>query len=450
MMRRPVQYLIPLSVTRSISHKVTAKTKIVSHMQSTVQPTSLQRDSLTRETGIELQAPQSAGDSSAHEEPQRDETDVQEAVPSTRRLNQSGSDSSHPPTTAKPNPVTMTDVTTLQKKTKYLRSTSQTDPGLFGGSVDRLCPSGINNDDVDQASQTRGRTYSDNLRVVPSLFDERSMTSELTSLTAYTVVPDGGQSLQADFVRQSPNDALQDWPHPASSLVEVLQTKLYNERIQSASGADNFFIPHTKLEEIMRFEEISIIVQECGLSLTRQRWDGLQRPGYSSIPPDEKQEGFSLSYRTVFAILIMMDKHTSIGQFVKEGISDSKLPLLRNNGGSPDSLTSFPDPSVNASLRGILSGWKPQERDKFFGVQWELIPTFFAKKPGNMKVPHYELLSGHVLPYVYFPHPVQPDPGETEDMNGLHGHVTTYHLHPSLQNLDRHTVSTLLLMVTIF
>ncbi|KAI1075881.1 kinase-like domain-containing protein [Whalleya microplaca] len=331
----------------------------------------------------------------------------------------------------------MQQVSEFQTQTKVFRSSKQEYPEIFGGSTYEL--------PVNTRSNLGARRTNQNLlHATPSLVEESTTLSDATVATPYTIVIDGGQGqaersgkpptdldldIAEDVAVDTPVDLLSSSKDDGPPFVDVIRSVLYEARLQSAHGSDNWFIPKRKLQQEMRLEKVSLLLKECG---SRNEWDRVQLARKICDEPLDSHPVTGKSYRAVFAVLIRIGQHVKIHDFIKDGIHDSVLPLQRPHGRNRVlALKETPTKALD-----VFKGWQREDIDNFYRVQWEVSPAFFAKE--GKKLSHYSFLPGHILPFVHTPAgPVgEEDAGH---MRGHYGKLLTYNLHVDQQSLDRHT-----------
>lgn len=83
------------------------------------------------------------------------------------------------------------------------------------------------------------------------------------------------------------------------------------------------------------------------------------------------------SYQKIFAILILIGKHTEIEQFVVNNMYDDRLPISRKN----DGPQRFSDDALDSVGKVVecLGDWNPVEKENFERTQWELLAPSFTE-----------------------------------------------------------------------
>jgi len=121
------------------------------------------------------------------------------------------------------------------------------------------------------------------------------------------------------------------------------------------------------------------------------------------IVPDDydksEESGNSRGYLKIFAILLLQDLGSRIGSFIRHGVCDEDLPLVKCH------ETDQTDPQLarrgNAGekLACFVEGrWKPYELDYFYETQWRInVPFLCLDNHGTPQ--HYDLPDKAILPY---------------------------------------------------
>ncbi|KAL1865018.1 hypothetical protein Daus18300_007365 [Diaporthe australafricana] len=323
------------------------------------------------------------------------------------------------------------------------RSSIGDSPELFGGSSTHPPPYGGGTVDGSNPRRTGQNLPSRQTR--SSLHPDGAEVSAVSEISGYpyTIVEDGGQDLQSKqfdterevpaqeghprsgsaFVGEKDDDTLGS-QHDAH-IIRLTRSRLHQERIACACDANKWFIPKATLAEIITVEIASLALRSCvPNSLNEEQRLDLAKQIIGS-PTQENPS--PKTYQVILALLIKLGKHDLITIFVNHSIDDSELPLVKQK-------------LKELGNSGCMTRWEDEENDNFLRLQWEFIPAFIAKK--GKKIPHYELLPGHVLPYVHVDKPVKETEEEDQNLHltGSFGKVSIYNLHQRQQGLDRYTV----------
>jgi hypothetical protein len=103
------------------------------------------------------------------------------------------------------------------------------------------------------------------------------------------------------------------------------------------------------------------------------------------------------TYLRIFALLVLTKKGCEIGNFVKEEVSDEKLPVCRHEGSPREQFNLCSKKEPDQPLKAFEE-WEPHEREWFEHSQWETLVPYFDLDPGN-KARHYSLDDRAILPW---------------------------------------------------
>ena len=128
--------------------------------------------------------------------------------------------------------------------------------------------------------------------------------------------------------------------------------------------------------EILTLPVVQQLLNECDLLVSKT--DGHSRDlneiaqRICGRPKSQDDDAF-ISYRKLFAALILSGQYTAIFDFVQKGLHDGDLPLT--------CLKTCSDPHEHgvrcSSATAIFSTWESPDVDEFDGYQWELCAPFF-------------------------------------------------------------------------
>ncbi|TQN66682.1 Cyclin-dependent kinase 11 [Colletotrichum shisoi] len=170
-------------------------------------------------------------------------------------------------------------------------------------------------------------------------------------------------------------------------------------------GNPKMFLPKVDLERIINPQSVAQELAErrqCSLDnvqLRRQAEAVCNKP-YVDLGGGKKHR--TCSFRSVFAILVLIGKSDSIGMFIKENVSDLDLPLkTRDDPSRPECHDLYrrnPEGSPHAMPLDCSNDWSPGEREQFYQQQWRMLAPFFSLSAYN-HVNHYPLTEEH-LPFI--------------------------------------------------
>ncbi|WQF89421.1 Putative protein kinase [Colletotrichum destructivum] len=169
-------------------------------------------------------------------------------------------------------------------------------------------------------------------------------------------------------------------------------------------GNPKTFLPKVDLERIINPESV---VQE--LAERRQcSLDDVQLCQQAEAVCNEQHVDLgggkhrTRSFRSVFAILVLIGKSNSIGMFMKENVSDLDLPLkTRDDPSRPECYDLYrknSEGNPHVMPLDCSNDWSPGEREQFYQQQWKMLAPFFFLSAYN-HVNHYPLTEEH-LPFI--------------------------------------------------
>lgn len=136
----------------------------------------------------------------------------------------------------------------------------------------------------------------------------------------------------------------------------------------------------------------------------------------------------------IFVILVLMDKLHAIVDFIAQNVFDIHLPLEETQDSDGNTRLNrnqqVGGPGSNIPI-DIFDHWTDNEIDAFLGRQYEVcVPIFWLSTDEEplAEVPHFELQSGIVLPFV------KDDEGKQGTRSGGFGEVWKVQLHTAHHN----------------
>jgi hypothetical protein len=116
------------------------------------------------------------------------------------------------------------------------------------------------------------------------------------------------------------------------------------------------------------------------------------RPENDPLPESEEP-----IYLRIFALLVLCERGDEIGEFVKERVSDQKLPVCRHEGPRKEKFYLCSKDTPGQLLKPFEK-WKTSEREWFETTQWQILVPFFELGPDNRAM-HYNLDDNAILPW---------------------------------------------------
>ncbi|KAI0970492.1 kinase-like domain-containing protein [Xylaria arbuscula] len=158
----------------------------------------------------------------------------------------------------------------------------------------------------------------------------------------------------------------------------TLSNRLESAMIRSAEGANNWFIPHDQLNEILDrrsvTDEVTTLFYEETPQQLEQVVDRILGQGMIS-------QG---KCRKIFAVLVMIRQARSIKQFIDKNISDADIPL-KSNPEDKFKITAF---HIRQEATLKPEGWSNTNYRSFLEYQWFVdAPVFTRDKSHDDHIP---------------------------------------------------------------
>lgn len=149
--------------------------------------------------------------------------------------------------------------------------------------------------------------------------------------------------------------------------------------------------------------------------------------------------GKIITFRKIFTILVMIERQSAIGKFLKEGVSDADLPLRafeREDEPGTYDLRRKATPEKNLEC---FRGWSQSRIWAFADRQWMTLAPFFSR--GEQKnVHHYVLDDETILPFTVNSRR-RNESQRREEFGGGFGRVFKAHIHKDHHNFNDQNVS---------
>jgi len=136
------------------------------------------------------------------------------------------------------------------------------------------------------------------------------------------------------------------------------------------------------------------------------------------------------SFRKIFALLVLVEKSSSICLFLQENLSDLDLPLATvRNGGFIELRRRSVSGRPSSEVLNCFSQWSPVRRKEFEEYQWTMLAPFFNQGQYS-NVSHYVLKNQHILPFVF----TENEEDDNAEFLGGFGRVFMVRIHPEHHN----------------
>lgn len=224
---------------------------------------------------------------------------------------------------------------------------------------------------------------------------------------------------------------------------ESLQNELFSALIPTHEEKRGFFAK----------DQLSRILTEARVQdeLTRHFEDSLSEEaiaGYAKTicqgaaaqrkSPECDGEPNEKTFIKVMAILIIIEKTTSIIKLLEEDVNDSKLPLIkvsRPNDEHMFDLRASREP--NKVLRSFQKRWNQLNIRNFEEWQWPTLPVEFARPTEHGEVQHLQLEEQRILPFIEDSREQKPRFSRRTELEG--GFASVYKVVIHHQHHDFHT-----------
>ncbi|KAK1522511.1 CMGC protein kinase [Colletotrichum costaricense] len=215
-----------------------------------------------------------------------------------------------------------------------------------------------------------------------------------------------------------------------AELEQKIMNRVWDQAVKSpiTSDHDHYFWPTKLFEHLFDKETVYVIVRHVfrQSSLTKVHdeisFDHFCREWTCRILG---LNGAPAKYRLIFAILVLMQKASSIQNFVDAGFSDEKLPLAQHE------IRMYQDQRYGQPNLPF-GRWNPLNGDTFYILQCRLFVRYIAQSPSKGEVSHYEFENAHILPWVKISNPVSIFASEgltTMNLSGGFGEVKQIVIH---------------------
>lgn len=160
---------------------------------------------------------------------------------------------------------------------------------------------------------------------------------------------------------------------------ELLDDRLRGEFITDEQTGKEYMSLRV-LEEIMTEARI---LRELALHNVQPSREDIE----SICPRNDADPSTKPRYTKVFAILVLVEKTEDFPLFVKESLSDEKLPFMKSTQSQDHKQRASlyrneePGSPTTATLIQACNHWSPRERSMFYTDQWHFMVHFFEPRP---------------------------------------------------------------------
>ena len=273
------------------------------------------------------------------------------------------------------------------------------------------------------------QAFRGNMFQPPSQFDSqaKAVSREDSSTYAPSTVEDGGfkyrqlqttrdgqhegQSLvlqEEDVESNSSSDSDSDETNDASLLEGELLTVTERTLRLSDEKVDKF-IPWGELIRVVNEDSVFRELNQprvLGKSHGPKKLKAMAREicGISQNPLVDGLISKPISFRAIFAILVLMGESSAISKFIEDNVSDVDLPLEMEEAKKTGRIHLKRWDSSQKRLRSVkcVRGWLSARRDQFYAYQWKVVaPYLFFTHSDTRSIKHFKLKQDHILPFVF-------------------------------------------------
>ncbi|XXH02378.1 hypothetical protein Hte_008753 [Hypoxylon texense] len=189
-------------------------------------------------------------------------------------------------------------------------------------------------------------------------------------------------------------------------IEELIGEEMVRNFERSAGGNEDY-LPLDAFEAIFNIETIKSIVKETHPKSAKPMW----REMVARIIGTKPNEG----YRRILGILVLMDQASCIGEFIREGITDTDLPIPKSHSDDEESET----------RNRLHTLFKSRHRN--------FIELFYIYQR-RLFVPFFDIQEGKLRSYTFGPETVLPWKDYTKKTDGGIGLVHRIQIHPKHHN----------------
>lgn len=217
-------------------------------------------------------------------------------------------------------------------------------------------------------------------------------------------------------------------------------------RFNSPGG--HYYVPLDELQNTVCPEKTQKALELIPTDMSAQKLSSMihsfELPGRSMV---------TVSFRKVFAILILIRKPALIEKFVVNNMHDDRLPIKRDHQYEHARRFSGNVLDRHDRLVECFQHWEPGDKEDFEKTQWELLAPSFKESRDSAEVIHYPLRSQQPLPFEIISdakahgisnRPTDPISGQSDEgMFGGSGKVTRIRIQRAHHTIPSYTVSLL-------
>ncbi|KAI4649190.1 hypothetical protein J4E93_003504 [Alternaria ventricosa] len=182
-----------------------------------------------------------------------------------------------------------------------------------------------------------------------------------------------------------------------------LQQEIMDARLSTRDneGQVETFVSKAKLRHVITVDsvtrELTRTATQSTVQLSSEKIQSYARIVCTEAE-DERQKGTTkiTTFRKIFALLVLIEAVSSIVDFVREGVTDQDLPLVKHDGAGE----LYRKGGQICVPRGCFKEWSPLKLENFQRYQWWLLATYFSPPDDDGVVKNYKLQDQHILPFL--------------------------------------------------
>ncbi|KAK3304898.1 kinase-like domain-containing protein [Chaetomium strumarium] len=250
-----------------------------------------------------------------------------------------------------------------------------------------------------------------------------SEASETSHISNMTIWDRGEAQYRAEHPLESPRPANGVLATPTNESPEPLVDRLLGLRTESGQSNGAFFYPRGEVEALITADEVARVIKQGRFFLgDKVLTDDEIREYASRVCLDTLPDGTRVSYKRVFAILLLLRRGWNVVLFVDEHICDAQLPLKAV---LVSGKVRMRHRRADADLP-CLRNWDNLAHSDFEQKQWSMLAPFLAK-PECKRAWFYQLSDKVVLPWTSKKACVR---------EGGYGSISKVKIHASHHNFD--------------
>jgi hypothetical protein len=160
-------------------------------------------------------------------------------------------------------------------------------------------------------------------------------------------------------------------------------------------GKPKVFMPLGRLQTLVRVDAVRSELRTELESESLDLDEDLIQTECRKICGGPKQK----SYRSIFALLVLLDKTKQIFRFLRDEVSDDDLPLQQHFYSESSTIFDLRRGGDAGKVLPCFKGWRHMALQQFYDYQWYMLAPFFTKRDGVVQ--DYQLQKHDILPFTF-------------------------------------------------